>query len=430
MTGGSRARRPVIAVAVAAVAVIATGACSGGRGVAAGEARLLPTGAVYVQTAAARPRLVRGARTLHSGDRVQVREGGAATMELSARRALELRPGSSVEVRTQPVLLNGDLLVTAPRPALTVLVAGSAARVAGAAHLSREPVVLASYDGTIDVDSAGRTMTVHGLRQTSIAAPGLLPPREAPLDYHELDPWDRRFLGDAISLGLELDSRSRTISAELTPAGGAGADFYRSLLPGLANTPFDDELLGSVQPGRTVGEMLVGAAIASAGHDHDFVTRWRAVFDFRDAGARWGLVARDQHVARVPLLSAVDEALGRAQPAIAAPAAPTAPSGVSVPVLPSLGEGPTPSPGSSRTPSPNASPTTTTPRPSSGPTPPTTTTVLAPPPTTGTPLDQPASNTVATLNNLLGPLVGGVPLPPKPSALPTSLLGPLWPSAL
>ena len=129
------------------------------------------------------------------------------------------------------------------------------------------------------------------------------------MTFSASDPWDQRYLGDAIDLGDELQARSQGFTAQLASGEGHTAGFYRQLLPALENQPaFSQSLL---QPDAAPGETLVGASIAVQGKNGSFLDRWRSVFGFHDQGARWGLVALDQHVTRGPLLSEVDDALGR-----------------------------------------------------------------------------------------------------------------------
>src|SRR5579864_265941 len=189
--------------------------------------------------------------------------------------------------------MKGDMLATAKSTPLTVTAGSADARVRdGAAHLTRAlGVTAASYAGDMDVTSAGRDLTVPALRQAGVPGPGLLPATPTPLDYHADNPWDRRYLGDAIDLGDELQARSDGFTAQLASGEGHTAGFYRQLLPALANQPdFTQALL---DPNQAPGETLVGAAIAVQGHADSFLDRWRAAFGFRDQGARWGLVALD-----------------------------------------------------------------------------------------------------------------------------------------
>jgi hypothetical protein len=142
-----------------------------------------------------------------------------------------------------------------------------------------------------------------------VPGPGLVPASPTPLDYRADNPWDRRYLGDAIDLGDELQARSQGFTAQLTPDEGHTAGFYRLLIPALDSQPAFSQ--GLLQPDMASGDTLVGAAIAVQSHTGDFPDRWRSVFSFHSQGARWGLVAMDQRVTRGPLLTEVDAALGR-----------------------------------------------------------------------------------------------------------------------
>jgi hypothetical protein len=138
-----------------------------------------------------------------------------------------------------------------------------------------------------------------------VPAPGL-PSRATPLLFDAADPWDQRFLGDAIDLGNQLGSRSVGFTAQLRPGQGTPA-FFRQILPDLAAQPLDAIL----DPAMAPGETLVGAAITLEGDRGTFVDRWRSVFAFHQEGASWGLVALDQGVDRAAVLAAVDAAISR-----------------------------------------------------------------------------------------------------------------------
>jgi hypothetical protein len=282
-------------------------------------------------------------------------------------------------------------------------------------------VTAASYVGDLAVTSAGRDLVVPALRQAGVPGPGLLPAVPTPLDYRADNPWDRRYLGDAIDLGDELQARSQGFTAQLAPGEGHTAGFYRQLLPALENEQAFTQAL--LPPDMAPGDTLVGAAIAVQGKNGSFLDRWRSVFDFHDQGARWGLVALDQHVTRGPLLSEVDDALGRRSVGTTTAAAPpgaTAP-GVS---------GPPPASGISSSGSPagtgtggggtgtggggtgggrggggGSTPTTTPP----GPGLPQLPNPLGPtPPTTAPPSSNPVSGLIQGVGNVVGGLLGGL----------------------
>ncbi|MCA1845587.1 MAG: hypothetical protein LC792_20820, partial [Actinobacteria bacterium] len=319
--------------------------------------RLNVTGRAQVDTAESGKQTVTHSRTLRNGETVSLLDG-SGTLSLGSGRQLELRKGTVVRLAIQKgstgkseprgELVSGDVLLLSTGDAATLVAGETTVQVTGIARISRGlAVVVAVYQGSAGVDSAGNPTTVAALRQVTVPAPGL-PSRRTPLVFTPADSWDQRYLGDAIDLGNQLVARSRGFSAQLSPGDGTTVDFYRRILPDLAKQPFDASLLDA---NRMPGETLVGAAITLGGTRGDFRNRWESVFGFHDEGAPWGLVALAQGVDRGPLLATVDAAIGRvpglaAQPATPAPS-PSPGSGgtvtpappVALPVAPSSGGG-------------------------------------------------------------------------------------------
>jgi hypothetical protein len=334
-------------------------------------------------------------RTLHAGDRLKlvsgtaiVRLGGSGQVELANNSEVELRPAPGAG-DLRPTVLHGRVLVTAgsgPGRAAAgpteMSVAGGSARVDSAG-------VVAVYTGTASVSSAGHSLAVPALRQAAAGPSGQLPAAPAPLAYDEGDHWDQGFLGDGIDLGKQLVARSNGFTAQLGPAEGHSAGFYRSILPALEREPsFDESSLG---PSRPPGDSLVGLAITVQGTRGTFPDRLRSVFGFHDEGAAWGLVALDQKVSRGPVIASVDQAIAKGPP-----------SAAEKPVPP-----PTSPPTTARTrttrttPSrsaPSAGTPATTPPAATGQPP-------SPPPQTGIPL---VNDTVNALVDLLSGLLGGL----------------------
>jgi len=278
--------------------------------------RLTIDGRAEVALASGELRTVDRARTLKSGEQVRMLDG-AAQLSLGRGREIELRRDSVVRLavgealtgrpESRAELVGGDVLVVATGDAATVVAGDSTVQVTGAAKVAKDlAVVVSVYEGAAGVESAGRTVSVPALRQVTVPAPGL-PSRPTPLAATASDPWDQRYLGDAIDLGSQLAARSRGLSAQLTSLPAPVA-FFRQILPGLAGQPFDESLL---TPGRPPGETLVGAAITLESTRGAFPERWASVFSFHDDGAPWGLVALDQNVSRVDLLRSVDAAIAR-----------------------------------------------------------------------------------------------------------------------
>ena len=406
---GRRRRRGTASVVVLVLASALAG-CTRSSSSPAG--RLTVDGQAEVTRPGEDRREISGSGNLELGDRVRIRQG-TGTIRLPGDRRLELRVGSEVELAggqraelVRPVLAGGDLLVVSKEP-LAVAVTGAEVAVRADARISRGVATLvAVYEGTALLSSAGSSLTVPALRQASLPATGQFPTRASPLEYLASDEWDQRYLSDAIELGNQLAARSQGFTAQLGPTEGRSFTYFRDLFPELAAEPgFTPPL---VNPARAPGETLVGAAIVLESTRATFAERWAAVFGFRDEGAPWGLVALDQGVSRVPVLESIDSAIGRGPTLFA-----EGPSGRTPTSLapPSSGGSPattavrprattTTVPVRSRPAGPT---TTTTAPPSNGPPPP-----PVGPLNTGSPLvDETVNSLVNTLNGLLQSLGSG-----------------------
>lgn len=276
---------------------------------------------------------------LRPGDEVEV-TGGTAVFELAGGGEIEARAGRAAVDDTlleigEPVrLLAGDALATGPAgvavEASGTLVTLRSASGGGAARIRRDlAVTTATYQGTTEVDSAGQRRAVPALRQLGVSSVGRPSSEPDPLHYDPADPWDLRFLGEAIDLTRQLDSLSRSFTAQGQPL--TTASDYELLLPRLADEPAFGVSFIDQHRSRAAGDTLVGAAIAVLGGRGSFEERWREVFEFRDDGAAWGLVALDQNVSDESVLDDVTLALElsvRTEPpeVAAPPAAP--PTGV------------------------------------------------------------------------------------------------------
>ena len=337
--------RRLLTSVVLAVIVVAAGACARPEPEPGAASLQVHDGSVVLVGPADGPaRPVTGDRTLARGRVVSVRSGGA-TLVLAGGAALELRGGSELVVDRRPELRGGDVLAVSGERPVALEAAATSLTVAGAAKLSRSLAVsVTTFDGSVEVASAGRTLSVPALRRATVPAFGLVPPRAVPLTYDVDDAWDRRFLGLAMDLTEALQSYSDGFSALPRPARSVGLD---ALLPQLPTSA----LLGEVLDQRSPGEALVGAAVAvvAARPTSAIGERWREVFGFRDEGAAWGLVVLDQAIADPStVLALVGEASRRvfdtgqggaagATPAVESapgPAAPPAPASTTRPAAP------------------------------------------------------------------------------------------------
>jgi hypothetical protein len=327
---------------------------------------------------------------VRAGEEVRV-EAGNVALELADGGVLEGRAGTGDDADTRivvdatPELVAGELLMVGD-PGLAVDAAGTivyAAAANSAARVERELAVTAkAYRGALEIDSAGQDRSVPALRQLGIASLGRPPTSPSPIDLLASDPWDRRFLGEAIDVGGRLDSLSAAFTAEhQRPMTETDIGV---LLPALASEP---ELASWLRDDvRLAGEVLVGAAMVTLG------ASWDDTFAFRDDGAGWGVVALDRGLDPANVFDAVQDALGRDDevPDVALPTPTTSPT---TPTTTSSGTG-----GPATTAPPATSP------PTSAPTTPTTAPPLIPP--TTPPFTPP------TLPPNLPP-----PLPPPPDDL-------------
>ena len=400
--------------AVVAVWVVALGLAGCSRSATPTAGRLTVDGQAEVTRPGEGRREVTGSRDLDLGDRVRMRQG-TAVIRLPDDRRLELRQGSDLELQegaredtVRPAVMGGDLLVVSDREPLTVTAATAEVAVQGDARISRDVnLLVATYEGTSTLSSAGSALDVPALRQASLPPTEQFPTKVSPLQISADDGWDQRYLSDAIDLTSQLDARSQGFTAQLGGGEGRSFTYFRDLFPRLAAEPGFTAPL--VNPARPPGETLVGAAITLEGTRGPFAERWARVFAFRDEGAPWGLVALDQGVSRVPLLEAIQAAIGRGPTQFAEGPVTGTPNSVAPP-----------SRGGSPATTAVAPPTTTTTRPRSRPGTQVTTTSTTAPPTapatavpsgplnTGSPLiDETVNSLVDTLTGLLRSLGGG-----------------------
>lgn len=374
-----RGRRPVagvLAVAAAAIAVIGLLAAivrgPGDDEPGIGGARVELDGTAQVLRGGSDPQPLADGDVVYAGDEV-VAMTGAVTLRLTGGATLEGRgpqgdiDGTRVVLGEVPSLEAGDLLAVA-QSGLAIDAGGNVVSLAprsasdAAMRVRRSlSVTIAAFTGTVGVDSAGQSRAVPALRQISIATLGRPPAAAIPLRIDDGDPWDRRFLGDAIDLTRRLDAISRSSTANLT-GRELSAPALEAVLPGLSEEPdFGADLL---EPGREPGETMIGAAIALLGREGSFAERWQAAFEFRDAGAVWGLVALDQDVNGEPLIALVEGAAST----ITAPGGPFAqpvirPTPVTSPTGSTITTAPGPTTTDTTAPPPTTTPPTTPPDP-------------------------------------------------------------------
>ncbi len=340
MSGSRGIRLLAILIAVVlALAVVVTATGTPGEGTPDRVATLALDGTAEIDGSGGVRQVDTGDHGIAAGDEIELLSGDAV-LRMPEGQALELRAGpgraSRVEMGPIPTVEGGDVLALAGDEELVVEAAGTQlSLVDGAARISRSTgTTFVVYEGRASLTSGGRTLEggLPPLRQVVVTDSGMLPLTVSPLRFGETpDPWDRRFLGEAIALQAVLERRSTGFTTLLRDDFTPDVFFYQAVLPGLLHEPsFDQALLDGQE--RPVGETLVGAAVALVGREADFATRWQKVFALRTEGAGWGVVAFDQEAPPVALLSALDGAVDRSPLLFAPPSSAPVFEPVPVPV--------------------------------------------------------------------------------------------------
>jgi hypothetical protein len=398
-------KRVVTALVLACLGASVLAACSGTT-IQPGSARLsFERARVQVATGGRPFRGADGGLRLGSGDRVKV-VTGEAVLHLAKDARLLLHKGSEVSVYREPVLAAGDVVADVGDTPLTVRSSGSEIHVLSGASRIRSGLALTAgvYSGAARLLSAGRSLDVPTYRQGSVISFGVLSRDATALEYSDSDPWDVHYLDAAVEIGRELQRRSDGFTAQLRPTEGQTPGFYTGLLPDLRSGALDE--CGALGSGRRPGEVLVGATLALQARPDAFDSRCRAVFEFRDEGATWGLVAldqgarslpkiRDELVAAIGRLPAAATITALGAPVAPGPSTPSTPTVVvpSAPTAPTTGGAPS-APAPPPTPTPSPSPVPSTPVPPVAP--------LLPP----TP--DPVGSVLAPVTNLVDNLLNGL----------------------
>lgn len=362
-------------------------------------ARLAVDGTAEVTLADGRVELESGSRDVELGERITMVDGTAVlTLDGASfhlRDALDLDGAAgeptSLVVADAPDLTAGAVLVEGSQRTPVVVDDALVTVDRGAAQVGREATgaSVRAYVGRVGVSPADgvgdRVGAVEALRSLSVTAGPSVAGDTPPLSFRPADPWDRRFLGDAIAFGDELERKAIGLVQNLPARAEVDADFLRRTIPDLGRQEGFNARL--VEPDREPAETLIGASIVALGRSGGVPVRWAEVFRFREAGAHWGLVALDQGVNEQPALELIDDAIGREELAFSGPPS-TSPE-----------PGPAPGPGPDPDPGPDPGPPTTPP-----PTGPPPTTPPEEPPDGGGPLPP----TIDPVDDLVDDLLGGL----------------------
>jgi hypothetical protein len=245
---------------------------------------------------------------LDGADRVRV-TNGRAVLELADDVRVELRSGSSVALGGQGVdlrLESGDLLVEAREASFVVDGGLAKMTVDGVAKLRRAVSLVAGvYEGKVLMRSEGDAQVVNRYRQAAAAGTGVLPRQVDPLNLDPDDEWDQRILPKVIDLDTKLVRFGRQFETDLPSTLAVGPELFRQVVPDLSDAPITFTDLS----GRAPGENLIGFVLV-AQDSGPYAERKQRIFDFREQGASWGLVAADRDLGEVPILNSMEFALG------------------------------------------------------------------------------------------------------------------------
>ncbi len=349
---------PAAVVVAAALALLPT---VGDDGPGPGEAEVRVEGTATVTRSEGEVAVVEDASVrLGPGDSIEVTAGTAhftladeVTFAGRVGPAVADRAGTTVLMGRVPELVAGPLLVEAPVPmrvrsAGAVVVVGPSAGDDGAARIDRRlGLGVGTYAGAVAVESGGQSVAVAPLRRLEVAGPGAFGRADLPLGYSEADPWDRRFLADALVVDRQLGPLLTAFDALSGPSPATVAGLRRAR-PGLPADGLDEVVAGA----PTGSAALVTAVLADLGSDAPFASRVAAIRRFRDDGAPWGLVTLDQGVAPEALLDDIRETIDRLGPdgvagtaeETATGATPSPTGGALPPGTEAQSDGPAPSP--------------------------------------------------------------------------------------
>lgn len=279
---------------IVAVALLG-GACARAPEAGPGAMRLVAGGEVRLQHAGAW-RAVTGTVALARGDRVEVGDRGRALVELQSG-TLELRPGAEVRIGAVPELEHGSVLASSLSG---LAVAVGPVRVQGEDAVYRVDrsfsLRVGVYRGEVALPGSGWDGRVTPLRQVGVVA-GTVPRGPVALQVDPGDPWDDRFLGQAIDIGEQLDRLQDGMAAQLPRRGG------REAVAGVL--PLDPRaVLGGLPrrvPVSTLSEAVVASVVASSAAPGRQVApeeAFRQVMALRALGASWIVVAAEWQLAR------------------------------------------------------------------------------------------------------------------------------------
>ncbi|HEX2029817.1 MAG TPA: hypothetical protein VHL78_00240 [Actinomycetota bacterium] len=333
-----------VTMALVALATVVAACARSPSGAPDDVARLVPLGGTVEVVRGTDALVATEAVTLSKGDVVRTGEEGAARLELPGEQSVELGADSVVEVDVGAALrLQRGRLLGVAGDGLQVVAGEDRVQARNAAFTVQRSfgTRVGVYRGGVAVDGLGQP--IPALRRLTILAGGNLPRGLEPLVVEPDDPWDDRFLGPAIDVGLGIDRLRRGLAAQL--GGRDGEDAVADLLERYYDRAVVRSLLEQASRAE-LADLVVAARLAVEAAEDSGASSGSVLEDIlalRGEGAQWIVIVAQWGVIGQGLLDALARLTGIIARAVAPPPSPG--PGTSPSDGPSSG-GPTTGPGS------------------------------------------------------------------------------------
>lgn len=262
-------------------------------------------------------RVVIGEASVLTGDRVILSSPGTAELRLAGARLFELEKAALVVDGTTSLTLNRGNLLAVLDERTTIEGAGmDVSSSEGTFRIDRSVASrIGVYDGSAVLRLGPSSVNVPRLRQAT-AAGGVVSLAAKPLRIKPTDPWDRRYLQEALDLDARLTNFGRGLEAQL--GAGVGVSFFGKVLPGGLDLSFIIPYLANRRSDVLIALALAsGAADAGRGSMPEYFGRMFALWG---DGGSWGLIAYEYGVHETPIFTKLLEAVRRAGLRIGGPA--------------------------------------------------------------------------------------------------------------
>lgn len=329
--------------AATVIALLAGGCSSGARSDPVGT--LTPLGGRIEILAGPDWTLVTEQTELSPGDQVRSDAAGSARLQVSDAGSIELGPSSRVRLGAGGAseLMQGAVLAEGSGLSVQIGRAVASPEAGGAFRVDRAlSTRIGNYRGVTHLAALGGPIDVPPLTQAIVVAHAV-PSLPAPLQVDPHDAWDKRILGSAINVGLDLVDLERRVRSQLGDADAA--DTFSRALDRRVSAERVQSLMNAhpASPGRVFLSLAVASNLSDAG---GVLPVARGILHTLESGASWIVVVAALNASQGNLVTAVAAVLASIPGLLAQGALPSSdPGGTTSPP-----GGPSPSPSTSPTP--------------------------------------------------------------------------------